>query len=147
VEIAFQSQNGRAPLKGTLEGDTAPAEVPNVFDWKDGYTWRFGVEYRIGVGQADLPLRVGYIFDSAVTNPAYPSAFGTPPAPTQTFTAGVGYVEEHWQANLAVSRRFGDTYVSQEQLDTPACRFCSFAGDYAITMTGLYADVSVDLPL
>jgi long-subunit fatty acid transport protein len=151
VEIAFQSQNGRAPLRGTLEGDTMPTEVPNVFDWQDGVTWRFGVEYRVGLGAgadgAKLPLRAGYIFDSTVTNPAYPSAFGTPPAPTQTFTAGVGFVEKHWQANLAVSRRFGDTRVSAEQLDTAACRFCSFAGDYKITMTGIYADVSVDLPL
>ena len=150
LEVAFQSQTGRPPLKGTLEGDSAPAEVPNVFDWRDGFTWRAGAEYRLplgGAGGPELPLRVGYIFDSAVTNPAYPSAFGTPPAPTRTFTAGVGFVEEYWQANLAVSRRFGSTHIREEELDTPACRFCSFAGDYSITMTGLYADVSVDLPL
>jgi long-subunit fatty acid transport protein len=150
VEIAFQSQNERPPLKGLLEGDTMPAKVPNVFDWRDGFTWRFGVEYRVPLGgnsAPKLPLRAGYIFDSAVTNPAYPSAFGTPPAPTRTFTGGVGFVEKYWQANLAVSRRFGSTHIREEDLDTPSCRFCSFAGDYAITMTGLYADVSVDLPL
>jgi long-subunit fatty acid transport protein len=151
VEVAFQSQNQRPPLKGLLEGDDAPAQVPNVFDWRDGFTWRFGVEYRVPLGSSDaapqLPLRAGYIFDSAVTNPAYPSAFGTPPAATRTFTAGIGFLEETWQANLAVSRRFGSTHIREEDLDTAACRFCSFAGDYSITMTGLYADVSVDLPL
>jgi hypothetical protein len=28
-----------------------------------------------------------------------------------------------------------------------ACRFCGYAGQYEITMTGLYVDASVDLPL
>ncbi len=46
VEYAFQSQNQRPPLSGTLMG--ADAEVPNVFDWKDGVTLRFGAEYRVG---------------------------------------------------------------------------------------------------
>lgn len=148
LEVAFQSQNGRPPLRGLLEGDTERAEVPNVFDWRDGYTWRFGAEYRLplAANTRKLPLRAGYIFDSAVTNPAYPSAFGTPPAPTHTFTAGLGFVEKYWQANLAVSRRFGSTQVRDDELGT-GCQFCGYGGDYSITMTGLYADVSVDLPL
>jgi long-subunit fatty acid transport protein len=146
VELAFQSQNRRPPLKGTLEGDTEPAQVPNVFDWQDGVTWRLGFEYRLGHGPM-VPLRVGYIFDSKVTNQAYPSAFGTPPAPTRTFTAGAGFVQEHWQVNLAVSRRFGQTRIFEEQLDTKSCRFCGYAGPYEITMTGLYLDASIDLPM
>jgi long-subunit fatty acid transport protein len=144
IELAFQSQNGRAPLKGTLDG--TPREVANVFEWEDGITWRLGLEYRLGQQQS-WPVRVGYIFDSTVTNPAYPSAFGTPPAPTRTFTAGAGYRAEHWQVNVAATRRFGEAHVLQSELDTSACRFCSYAGQYEITMTGLYADVSVDLPL
>lgn len=146
VEWAFQSQNGRAPLSGKLQDNTDPTEVPNVFDWEDGVTWRLGLEYRLGPLQS-WPLRVGYIFDSAVTNPAYPSAFGTPPGPTRTFTAGAGYVSEHWQVNAAVSRRFGEARVLDSEVDSMACRFCSYAGQYEITMTGLYVDLSVDLPM
>jgi long-subunit fatty acid transport protein len=146
VELAFQSQNQRPPLQGTFEGASQPTSVPNVFDWQDGVTWRLGLEYRLGRRET-VPLRVGYIFDSTVTNPAYPSAFGTPPAPTRTLTAGAGYVRKHWQVNVAVSRRFGEARILESQLDSAACRFCGYAGQYEITMTGLYADVSVDLPL
>jgi long-subunit fatty acid transport protein len=143
VEWAFQSQNERPPLSGTLMGNDA--EVPNVFDWKDGITLRFGAEYRVGPEES-FPLRVGYLFDSRVANPAYPSAFGTPPASTRTFTAGAGFVQETWQVNLAVSRRFGSTHVPSSELGE-GCSFCGYGGDYALRMTGLYVDASVDLPM
>jgi long-subunit fatty acid transport protein len=142
VEWAFQSQNRRPPLSGTLMGTAA--QVPNVFDWQNGVTLRLGAEYRVGADQR-FPLRVGYIFDSRVGNPAYPTAFGTPPAATRTFTAGAGYVREHWQVNLAVSRRFGSTRVTEAGLGA-GCAFCGYAGDYSLGMTGLYVDASVDLP-
>jgi long-subunit fatty acid transport protein len=148
VEWAFQSQNKRPALKGTLQG--TEVQVPNVFDWQNGITWRTGLEYRLGPGGSggggpSVPLRVGYIYDAKVTNQAYPSAFGTPPAPTRTLTAGAGFVSEHWQVNLAVSRRFGEAYVFDTDLGK-GCNFCSFAGQYKITMTGLYIDASIDLP-
>jgi len=144
VEWAFQSQNKRPALKGTLQG--VRVEVPNVFDWQNGVTWRTGLEYRLGGGDGPtVPLRVGYIYDATVTNQAYPSAFGTPPAPTRTVTAGAGFVSEHWQVNVAVSRRFGEAYVADADLGK-GCNFCSFGGQYEITMTGLYLDASVDLP-
>jgi long-subunit fatty acid transport protein len=146
VELAFQSQNQRPPLKGKLGGSDTEAAVPNVFDWEDGITWRLGFEYRFGRVK-EWPIRIGYIFDSIVTNPSFPSAFGTPPAPTRTFTAGLGYVRDTWQVNVAASRRFGQARVHAEGLDPMACRFCGYAGQYEITMTGLYVDASVDLPL
>jgi long-subunit fatty acid transport protein len=145
VEWALQSQNKRPPLQGSLNGTPIPGGVPNVFDWTNGVTWRVGAEYRIG-RRPIIPLRVGYIFDTRVTNPAYPSAFGTPPTATHTLTAGAGYRLDAWQFNLAVSRRFGSTRVTEDQLGD-GCSFCGFAGKYSITMTGLYADASVDLPL
>jgi long-chain fatty acid transport protein len=141
VEYAFQSQNKRPALKGTLMG--RPAEVPNVFDWSNGVTWRNGLEYRVGE-QTKVPLRVGYIFDSRVTNPLYPSAFGTPPAATHTFTFGAGLVREHWQVNWAFSRRMGSATVPTTD---PKCVFCGYPGKYEITMTGFYVDASVDLPI
>lgn len=142
VEWAFQSQNKRPFLKGVRDGDYV--EVPNVFDWHNGVTWRVGGEYRLGK-LPTIPLRIGYIFDSKVTNERYPSAFGTPPAPTHTLTAGVGYVEEHWQVNLAATRRMGSANV--ESTDNLACAFCGYPGKYKITMTGFYVDASVDLPM
>jgi hypothetical protein len=40
----------------------------------------------------------------------------------------------------------GSTTISEGELGT-GCAFCSFAGDYSITMTGIYVDASVDLDL
>jgi len=143
IEWAFQSQNKHPALQGNLMG--MAANVPNVFDWQNGVTWRSGFEYRFGA-QSRVPLRIGYIYDTKVTNRAYPSAFGTPPSPTLTLTAGVGYVREHWQVNVAASRRHGRTHVNQSDLGK-GCAFCGYAGDYSLTMTGLYVDTSVDLPM
>jgi long-subunit fatty acid transport protein len=139
AEYAFQSQNRRSTLRGTL--GASKAEVPNVFAWEDGVTLRFGAEYRLGDEERTYPVRVGYLFDSAVTNAAYPSAFGTPPAPTHTFTFGGGYRTPSFQLNAAVTHRFGSTPIAAEELGT-GCAFCSYDGDYSITMTGFYLDAS-----
>lgn len=143
-EYAFQSQNERVELRGVLGGTRTG--VPNVFEWSDGVTLRLGGEYRLGRPGAEYPLRLGYIFDSAVTNPEYPTAFGTPPAPTHSLTAGAGYDTGKWQINAALSRRFGSTTIEADELGS-GCAFCSFAGDYSITMTGIYVDASVDFEL
>lgn len=143
VEWAFQSQNEEPGLKGTLDGEEVT--TPNVFNWQNGVTWRIGAEYRLGKSPL-VPLRLGYIFDTQVTNELYPSAFGTPPAPTHTATAGAGYVSEHWQVNVAFSRRMGSTQIDETDPDR-RCAFCGFPGKYSITMTGIYVDASVDLPL
>jgi long-subunit fatty acid transport protein len=145
AEYAFQSQNDRVALEGTL-GDEH-ASVPNVFEWHDGVALRTGVEYRLLDGPRRYPLRVGYVFDSAVANEAYPSAFGTPPAPTHTVSLGGGVdFGGVWQLNAAVTRRFGSTTVEESELGT-GCAFCGYAGDYALTMTGFYLDGSVDFEL
>jgi hypothetical protein len=143
VEWAFQSQNRREGLSAELQGQRA--ELFNVFEWQSGVTLRFGAEYR-AFDDPTLPIRLGYIYDSQVTNRAYPSAFGTPPAATHSVTAGTGYVRETWQLNVAVARRFGGTLISEDELGE-GCSFCSGAGDYQLGMTGLYIDASVDLPL
>jgi long-subunit fatty acid transport protein len=146
AEWAFQSQNKRQVLSGTPVGEAEVDTAVNVFDWQNGVTGRFGFEYRLDGFDGTIPLRAGYIIDSKVGNPAYPTAFGTPPAPTHTLTAGFGYAQKHWQANLAGSRRFGSTTISQDELGE-GCDLCSYAGDYSMTMTGIYIDVSVDLPM
>ncbi|HVR18664.1 MAG TPA: outer membrane protein transport protein [Polyangiaceae bacterium] len=143
VEYAFQSQNDRVALEGTLNG--TPAAVPNVFDWQNGVTLRTGAEYRIISGSIRYPVRIGYAFDSKVASEQYPSAFGTPPAPTHIVSLGGGFNPGAWQVNAAVTHRFGKTTV-EGPLPTD-CRFCSFPGDYELTMTGFYLDASFDLEL
>jgi long-subunit fatty acid transport protein len=141
----FQEQNERANLSGTIGGNVV--RVPNVFDWRNAFTLRFGAEFRLGPEQ-QLPVRVGYIYDEQVASRAYPSAFGTPPTPTRTFTLGGGYDTGAWEINLALALRSGDTALSPAEL-APAgtCPTCGYSGEYAIDMTGLYLDFSTDLEL
>ena len=142
-EYSLQSQNDENSLSGMLDGERT--EATNVARWKNGITGRIGLEYRFRLGDARVPARAGYVFDSAVANPAYPSAFGTPPAATHSVTVGTGYVMDSWQVNLAVAHRQGSTKVSEDELI--GCRFCGFAGRYAIEMTGFYLDASTDFDL
>ena len=144
MEYAFQSQNDRVELTGTLDDD--PTSAQNVFEWQDGVTLRTGAEYRIIAGKIRYPVRVGYAFDSKVANEEYPTAFGTPPAPTHIFSLGGGFDPGVWEVNAAVTHRFGKTTVDASDLGT-GCAFCSFEGDYEITMTGFYLDASIDLEL
>jgi long-subunit fatty acid transport protein len=141
----FQSQNDRADLSGTIAGNLV--RVPNVFDWRDAFTLRFGFEFRLGPAE-QLPIRVGYVYDEKVANRAYPSAFGTPPAPTRTFTLGGGYDTGPWEINLALALRSGDTTLRPEEIASPAaCPTCGYSGQYGVNMTGLYVDFSTDLEL
>lgn len=144
VEYALNSQNTTAPFKGTDENGNI-TEVPNVFRWTDAWTVRLGLEYRLV--DEHLPLRVGGAWDQKTANPAYPSAFGTPPGDTYIATAGVGWVEDWWQVNFAGAFRTGSgktTIPNDSRHDV--CRFCGYSGDktYEVTMIGLYLDGSVN---
>lgn len=159
AEYTFNSQNQAYPLVGTPEATAAMPlpmrlEVPNVFRWSDQVTVRGGMEYRTlprADGTRPLALRAGYIFDGKTTNPRYPSAFGTPPGPTQVLTTGAGYRYAAWDVNVAYAYRFGSGEVTTADVNAPdnaICRFCGIAGNepYHIRIHGLYVDVSYKLP-
>jgi len=146
-EYGFNSQNKGDPLEGTPPpGSPAPDSVANVFEWRNSSTVRVGVEYRIlrdpAANLHRVPLRAGYVFDSQVANATYPTAFGTPPGPTQVITLGTGYNGGVWQANVAYAYRLGHGAVTNP--DNVACAFCSYAGndDYRIHLNGIYVDAS-----
>jgi len=145
AEYGFYSQNGENPLSGEVQG--MHAEIANVFNWEDAITLRLGVEHRFGAEQR-WPVRVGYIFDGTVTDPAFPSAFSTPPAPTHSLTAGAGYKLDHIEFDVAYAYRFGSATIAQEDVAPSAeCRFCSTYGDYKIGLNRLYFSVTGDLQL
>jgi hypothetical protein len=89
-------------------------------------------------------VRIGYIFDGKVGNKMYPTAFGTPPAPSHSFTAGAGYRGEKWQTNLAFAYRFSSAEVTPADVAGAAsCASCSKPGpDYNLKIMGFYLDVS-----
>jgi long-subunit fatty acid transport protein len=141
----FGSENDATLLTGSVAGN--PAAVPNVFDWQDSFTLRFGFEFRLGVDE-QVPIRLGYVYDAQVASRRYPSAFGTPPAPTRTFTMGGGYDAAAWQLNFALALRGGTTEVAASEIAPPTeCPTCGFAGEYGISTTGLYVDFSTDIDL
>jgi long-subunit fatty acid transport protein len=145
AEYGFYSQNGENPLSGELQG--MQTEISNVFNWQDAVTVRLGVEHRFG-GEQRWPLRVGYIFDGTVTNERYPSAFSTPPAPTQSLTAGAGYKLDNLEFDLAYAYRFGSATIAEEDLaPSRECAFCGAEGDYEIGLHGLYFSITGDLQL
>ena len=77
---------------------------------------------------------------------SFPSAFSTPPSPTHSLTSGVGYRADDFEVNVAYAHRFGSARVEQDTLaPNTECRFCSRAGDYALSLHGIYLDVSTDL--
>lgn len=133
-------------VKDPDPSDPNQAEAPaSVFEWSDAVTLRFGAEARV-LERGELALRLGYIFDGKTANELYPTAFGTPPAPTHSITAGCGYDAGDWQANVAYAYRFGSTTVSQADVDAAElnCAFCGNPGEYGMGLHGIYADFSVD---
>lgn len=156
LEYSFNSQNEGAPLEGdpVVPPGQPPAprtSVPNVFEWTNSVTLRFGVEYRLlrnTTNEFDhVALRAGYVWDGKTANERYPTPFGTPPAPTNVLTIGGGYDGGPWQANVAYAYRFGSGTVTEEDLNAPGrrpCQFCGLAGEYAIHLNGIYIDASYE---
>jgi len=149
LEYSLNSENEGSPLRGTPAGSNTEVAVPNVFAWKNSVTLRLGAEYRLladpALGRDRLALRAGYVFDSRVANPQYPTAFGTPPGATQVLTTGAGYDFGHWQSNIALAYRFGSATVTTDDLNAPGrkeCAFCGSSGEYSIRLTGIYVDAS-----
>jgi long-subunit fatty acid transport protein len=141
-EFTDQSQNDEQELRGEVGG--RPLAVNQIFNWQDGHTIRAGVEYRVAASDGGyVPLRAGYIWDGQVNDPAYPSAFGTPPTSTNSITVGLGYVVDRWQVNAAGAYRFGSTTVTEGELGTGCDQLCAKDGDYRIRAVGIYLDGSV----
>ncbi len=163
VELGLNSQNVNQTVETTQKGPIAVPPIVNEFRWSDAVTARFGVEYRLDFG---MQVRAGYIFDGKTSNEHFPTAFGTPPAPTHSVTAGLGYRGKlrnmSYEVNLAYAYRTGKTTITSYDLDPytsidgskafktnlPAsanpynCIPCSKAGDYSINLHGIYVDFS-----
>lgn len=149
-EYLWNSQNQGDPLRGTPPSLDYPDRVPNIFEWSNAVTVRGGLEYRLlpsTEGVRRLALRAGWIYDGATTNPKYPSAFGTPPGPTNIATAGAGWNAGRTRVNLAYAYRFGEGAVTAADLNAPGRKACAFCGTYGnepyeLRMHGLYVDLS-----
>ena len=132
-EYIFNSENTTVNLIGEQGGVAKP--IMNTSNWTDSYTIRVGGGYKI---TKPLELRAGYIFDAAAANPMYPTAFGSPPGPTNIVTAGAGYeFTPSFDMSFAMAYRHGTGSTSEVD---DKCPFCGKTGDYAITLIGAYLD-------
>ena len=145
LEYGFYSQNTTSVLSAERTDIVPPKteRVTNYFEWQNAITTRVGLEYLLGP-ESQIPVRVGYIFDGKVGNKMYPTPFGTPPAPSHSFTAGAGYRGEKWQTNVAFAYRFSSTEVLPSDVaGAIACASCSKPGpDYNLKIMGFYLDFS-----
>ena len=151
VEHGFNSQNQSSELKGMQildNQDQGVLGVKNIFDWQDAQTWRLGLQAPLALRDQKLLARVGYAYDGTTSSKVYPTAFGTPPGPTQVLTAGFGLRPKNMKIDLAFAHRFGSATVRQSDLEkrTEVCLFCSHPGEYEITLNGLYASVVYEVP-
>ncbi len=150
LEIGYNSQNDVATLTGLLDENDPGSEIAldNVFEWKDQVTFRLGVEYNVDVADGYVVSpRLGYIFDGETASRSFPTAFGTPPAPTNSLTAGVGLDGGAWETNVAYAYRFGEATVTGEDIaagDGRQCIFCGDTGTYNLKAYGVYVDFSYD---
>jgi long-subunit fatty acid transport protein len=149
VEYALNSQNSDTTIQGTVPSGNI--ELANIFEWDDAVTLRMGAEYRIQFGEHAILPRLGFIYDARTSKKKYPTAFGTPPAPTYVLTFGAGYESGPYRINVAYAYRFGSTEIADNDLANPGanpddrnCQFCSKAGDYKIWLNGIYVDFSYD---
>ncbi|MCA9603529.1 MAG: hypothetical protein KC417_15965, partial [Myxococcales bacterium] len=154
LEYGFNSQNDVSYIQGICDAPNgadctggiangSKASFSSVFDWKNAITLRTGLEYR-WLAEGVLATRIGYIFDGTTSSKAYPTGFGTPPAPTHSITVGAGYNGGPWKANLAYAYRFGSTTVTAADIGSRTCEFCGGPGKYDMKMHGIYADFSYD---
>ncbi|PIE16033.1 MAG: hypothetical protein CSA66_07815 [Proteobacteria bacterium] len=140
AEYTLQSQNDQLVIERDPE---LAIVINNVFRWKDSLTLRGGLEYSLDDTHL---LRVGAIYDSQATTKKWPSAFGTPPGPTTTVTAGYGFKPDDapWDLNLALAYRFGSATVTQADIEAglndEPCQACSKAGNYSLGLFGAYVD-------
>lgn len=144
-EWGFNSQNtSQNIVTNPGLGQPFPTGIPNVFNWSDQFTLRYGLEYRFSK-QRQWPVRLGFVYDSKTANQAYPTAFGTPPTATSAVTVGFGYDHGPWEINAAFARRYGATTVSDSDLAPGLilqCPACGGAGNYEFTLNGFYLDFS-----
>lgn len=149
MQMLINSENdntsftGKAVVGGTVVNEFKEGDLVNYANWDDGLMMRFGAEYMVSEG---FFARAGYVYDTKSANTQYPSAFGTPPGPTQSFTAGAEYaVTKGISFAAAFAYRSGEGNVEKEQLPDPAkgekvCAFCGKEGVYKISMMGAYLD-------
>ena len=143
VEYGFNSQNQRSALSAKFNGEEIPP-LANIFGWRDALTYRFGVEHRLA---NRIKLRLGGAYDETTSNKSYPTAFGTPPAPTTVVGGGLGKRFGALTVDFSMVRRRGQARVSHEDLSAAeeSCVFCSKAGNYAIDLFGTYLSFGYDL--
>ena len=119
LEYGFNSLNYKSTLSGVAEvapGVTQEVALDNLFGWRDALTYRLGLERSLTSG---VKLRAGGAYDETTSSKTYPTAFGTPPAPTMLAGVGVGYRLGPWTLDASVAHRQRDEVARLKTLRRP----------------------------
>jgi long-chain fatty acid transport protein len=114
-------------------------------DWRDQHNIRIAAEYN-----TPWPVRFGYVWTSAVTNPDYARASFAAPAPAHTFTLGTGKgfaMGEGAEENFRVDGAIEYTFASGDVSDKAAAGVTGVGqdtrkGTYSLMATALHLGVS-----
>lgn len=113
-------------LKDPLFQATGLDQLGQQLNWKDVYSWSFGLEYALAENRQ---LRFGYSMGNSATPPAYHNAFTPPPADKQdAYYVGYGFKSGKWQYDMGFSYGFVEYEIKQpydadgNPVDPPTCR-------------------------
>lgn len=113
-------------LKEPLFQATGLNRLGQVLNWKDVYSWSFGLEYALA---QDQQLRFGYSIGNSATPEAYHNAFTPPPGDHQdTWYIGYGFKSGKWQYDMGFNYVFVEYKIPQPHdengapVDPPNCR-------------------------
>ncbi|MEZ5507633.1 MAG: outer membrane protein transport protein, partial [Gammaproteobacteria bacterium] len=113
-------------LKEPLFQATGLNQLGQQLNWKDVYSWSFGLEYTYRETQQ---FRVGYSVGNSATPEAYHNAFTPPPADKQdSFYIGYGTKVGKWQYDVGFNYAVVDFEIDQpydadgNPVDPPTCR-------------------------
>jgi long-subunit fatty acid transport protein len=113
-------------LKEPIFEATGLNQLGQQLNWKDVYSWSFGLEYALAENQQ---LRFGYSVGNSATPEAYHNAFTPPPADKQdSYYIGYGIKVGKWQYDTGFSYGYVEYEIDQpydadgNPVDPPNCR-------------------------
>lgn len=125
----FLSESNKAfivELNEPIFKATGLNQLGQQLNWKDVYSWSFGLEYALAENQQ---LRFGYSVGNSATPEAYHNAFTPPPADKQdAYYIGYGIKSGKWQYDVGFNYAYVDYQIDQpydadgNPVDPPNCR-------------------------
>lgn len=134
IKILLQYDFTQYVNNRTLDITVAGVLTKSAMNWKNRQDIRVGGEY---TGLKNWPVRLGYVYTSAVTPTDYPNPYFTPPGAVNTFTLGTGT-----QIATDLTLDGALDYTVGSATGTPNASAGTLAGVYKATAYALHTGLS-----